>query len=594
MGRGRGWGGDRGGYDNRGRGGGRGRGDGQGFRGGRGGGRGGGASIQVYSSVFRPQIQSTSTDFIFTSRPDELIPPPSPAVAKTEDVFQQNISSGGGLGALRLDAKFPHRPGYGTRGNEVILWANYFEMVPGPNLLLYRYNVDVQPAATGKKLGQIINLLLQLPEYRGFRNDIVTDFKSTLVSRRRLSPELAQVTVTYRAEGEDEPRANAQDYRLRVGQTGTLTVSELTDHLTSTNMSTAYADKLPVLQALNIFLGHYAKSSSMIATAGSSKSFSLHPDSPKLDLGAGLSALRGFFSSVRVATCRILVNVNISHGAFYSAIRLDLLMQKHATAHNYNRVKMESFLKRLRVKATHLGEKKNKTGESIPRVKTIFGLANSADGRGLPNPPQVQSFGAGARDVRFFLDNSSEAPSSSSTGQAAETSASTKKGKGKKSPGQSDPQGGRYISVFDYFNNGICSVTTRIYAQLTKWIVHGRRIADPILPVLNVGNREHPSYLPAEVCIVLPGQYSKSKLGSGQTQQMIRFAVRKAWENANSITQEGIRTVGLLPQANVNLVRSFLPENRRPIGDQSRLTPLGSFWYIGNHESYYGTGTCLG
>ena len=498
------------------------------------------------------------------------------------------------MGALRLDANFPHRPGYGTRGNEVILWANYFEMVPGPNLLLYRYNVDVQPAATGKKLGQIINLLLQLPEYRNFRNDIVTDFKSTLVSRRRLSPDLAQVTVTYRAEGEDEPRADAQAYRLRVGQTGTLTVSELTDHLTSTNMSTAYADKLPVLQALNIFLGHYAKSSSMIATAGSSKSFSLDPDSPKFDLGAGLSALRGFFSSVRVATCRILVNVNISHGAFYNAIRLDLLMQKYATAHNYNRVKMESFLKRLRIKVTHLGEKKkNKAGEIIPRVKTIFGLANSADGRGLQNPPQVQSFGAGARDVRFFLNNSSGAPSSSSTGQAAETSANTKKGKGKKSPGQSDPQGGRYISVFDYFNNGICSVTTQICAQLTEWIVHGRQIADPMLPVVNVGNREHPSYLPAEVCIVLPGQYSQSKLGSGQTQQMIRFAVRKPWENANSITQEGIRTVGLSPQANVNLVRSFLPENRRPIDDQSRLTPLGSFWYIGNHESYYGTGTCL-
>ena len=55
----------------------------------------------------------------------------------------------------------------------------------------------------------------------------------------------------------------------------------------------------------------------------------------------------------------------------------------------------------------------------------------------------------------------------------------------------------------------------------------------------------------------MPGQNSQSKLEPAQTQQMIRFAVRKPWENANSITQEGVRTVGLLPQANVNLVRSL-------------------------------------
>ena len=124
--------------------------------------------------------------------------------------------------------------------------------------------------------------------------------------------------------------------------------------------------------------------------------------------------------------------------------------------------------------------------------------------------------------------------------------------------------------------------------------MYGRRIADPNLPVVNVGNKENPSYLPAEVCIVLPGQFSQSKLDPSQTQEMIKFAVRKPWENADSITQEGIRTVGLLPQANVNLVRSFLFTSRRPTDDQSRLTRLGSFWYIGSRESDYGTGTSPG
>ena len=67
----------------------------------------------------------------------------------------------------------------------------------------------------------------------------------------------------------------------------------------------------------------------------------------------------------------------------------------------------------------HLGEKKNRAGESIPRVKTIFGLANKSDGHGLEHLPRVQSFGAGPKDVEFFLNDSSGAPSSLSTGQAA-------------------------------------------------------------------------------------------------------------------------------------------------------------------------------
>ena len=54
----------------------------------------------------------------------------------------------------------------------------------------------------------------------------------------------------------------------------------------------------------------------------------------------------------------------------------------------------------------------------------------------------------------------------------------------------------------------------------------------------------------------MPGQTSQSKLDPGQTQQMINFAVRKPYENANSIVQ-GLSTVGLLPQANVNLVRTL-------------------------------------
>lgn len=73
-----------------------------------------------------------------------------------------------------------------------------------------------------------------------------------------------------------------------------------------------------------------------------------------------------------------------------------------------------------------------------------------------------------------------------------------------------------------------------------------------------MGTRDQPTYLPPEYCIVVPGQPARSKLTPGQTQQMIRFAVRKPQENMASIIGQGISTSGLSPQTNP-LLASLVP-----------------------------------
>ena len=78
------------------------------------------------------------------------------------------------------------------------------------------------------------------------------------------------------------------------------------------------------------------------------------------------------------------------------------------------------------------------------------------------------------QDRKFFLNDSWAAPSSSSTGQAAGTPGSKKKGKGEKGgessqrPGQNILLGGRYISVYEFFRSGIYSVTAQFYALVTS------------------------------------------------------------------------------------------------------------------------------
>jgi eukaryotic translation initiation factor 2C len=61
---------------------------------------------------------------------------------------------------------------------------------------------------------------------------------------------------------------------------------------------------------------------------------------------------------------------------------------------------------------------------------------------------------------------------------------------------------------------------------------------------VNVGTKDNPSYVPPEVCMVVPGQPSNAKLSPDQTAQMIKFAVRKPNENAEFIASAGYKLLG--------------------------------------------------
>ena len=515
------------------------------------------------------------------SAPSGAIPEPDPKVSKAEDDYISQIKSAGlpDITTLQISdgaPRFPRRPAYGTRGKPVRLWANYFELLPPPDLRLHRYSVQVTDSENrefgGRRLNQVFRLLLEQPPLASRRQDIVTDFKAQLLSRVQFDDEVLRTIpnrIQYRAEGEDEAQINAPYYKVAVVATGTVTVSELTDYLTSTNPRAAL-NKQPILQALNIFLGHYTKVSSAHATVGSSRSFLVSPSNDaNRDLGAGLRAVRGFFSSVRVATSRILVNVNVSNAAFYAPLPLAQAIQAWGPPNAYDRVKLQAFLKYVRVKVLHIKPKKNKAGQLIPRVKTIFALATRNDGRGKDgptHPPEVPTFAAGPRDVKFWLDDAPAESSSTTPSAPPAGKASGKKGKGKaqapaggssRSGPPSGESGGRYISVAEHFLNSKRCLIMFSCLLLTRPEYGMQTFAN--FPVVNVGTTAKPSYLPAEACEILPGQSSRAKLDSEQTQKMIAFAVRSPWLNARSIHQTSPSEVGLIPQVNSDIVSYLCP-----------------------------------
>jgi hypothetical protein len=339
-----------------------------------------------------------------------------------------------------MTSQTPPRPGHGTVGKKIGVYANYFKLNVPNDLTLTRYNVEVSPEVTGKKLGRVFELLIALPEFAG----VATEWKSFIVSPRPLNiPADFSVTIPYMAEGQDEPLARAITYTVRVVTPLSYSVSDLVNYLSAVNPGPNYLQKAEVVQVLNAVFGHHPHSQDGVVSIGQNRHFSLDRSQSNFhniqQLGGGLESLRGYFKSVRPATGGLLLNVNVTHGVFLEPVSLDQIFPKLGTG---NKITLQKKMKLVRVRVTHIPDKiSKKTNQVIHRVKTIFGLANPQDGRSDAHPPQIAAFGAGPKGVKFWL--------------ADEGSAGGKKDlvKAQKVPkGSGSGMGNNvYISVFDYF-----------------------------------------------------------------------------------------------------------------------------------------------
>ncbi len=423
-------------------------------------------------NVKNPHNRS-STDYDSPESP--RIPEPN---TKITDLENQTIralkAKDSALKALKLEDKLekvahkddwhtdlPYRPGFGTSGEPIKLWTNYFHMNIADNIF-YRYAIKVKEASSekavatatagsessatttvrgstqsfsqttgssdkagrsngpsGQHLGRIVELLLAHSDFADFKKHIVSDYSATLLSMKKL-PRNPMVTTLL--EGESHVSDQVKIYNVTVEETGSFDMSYLNRYLESLSTDGALENRKWFIQALSILLRHHARTSRNITTLGS-KIFPIKGGEDELVSLRCLSALRGFDSSVRLATSRILVKVNSSHSIFYKVSqypwRLSSFMsvfQEQTTPQwetgkaleaarypTYSLPNLENFLRGLRVRVSF------QTGD-IPKgslkVRRINGFAHVDDGRHpqhlLEYPPQVPYFGAGPRYVMIY------------------------------------------------------------------------------------------------------------------------------------------------------------------------------------------------
>lgn len=347
------------------------------------------------------------------------------------------------------EPRYPQRPGYGTAGKPVTLYANYLPLT-AVGKSLFRYHIALAAEASGRepagrKARQIVRLLLE--EHFSDRLDtIATDYRSTLISCEKLPPQV-EYDVRYKDENEDEYPENPRVYKVTCQHTGSLDPADLVNYLTSTNAGVLLDTKPEIIQALNVILGHHPKTSQSVVSVGANKHFSLDPATmERASLGSGLEVLRGFFVSVRAATARVLLNVQVKYLACFQEGPLGMVMNEYMRT-NRNIYRLEAFLKRMRVQVTHI-KRKSKSGQSRPRIKTIAGLATKADGKGADPQPRVARYGAGPHEVEFFMASPGSQP-------AQGDSAESKGKKGKKGAPKAGPQRpGAWVTVEQFFKKG--------------------------------------------------------------------------------------------------------------------------------------------
>lgn len=299
-------------------------------------------------------------------------------------------------------------------GGKVVVWANYFEMKVPEDATLHRFTIgEIEPKVSSRKKELIIRQLMvvagTIPKLV-----VVSDFKSYILSTPNDLPGGDEMSKDIRYPPND-PDGNAppsqKTYKVAIKKDKSFPLSDLTQYLASTDPSAVYHVKDEVVQALNILRNYHPRTASNnCVTIGAHKVFQIPTaENPGMDLRGGLTGMKGSYASIRLATSRVLVNVNVSHAAFYQVGPLVGLMGNYRRGYrdqgiSCNDYKLAAFLKRLRVKPNLTIRGEGGQSKPVHGIRTIWGLATKEDGRDLERPPRVPRYAANAHEVLFWYE----------------------------------------------------------------------------------------------------------------------------------------------------------------------------------------------
>ncbi|KAK0652744.1 hypothetical protein B0T16DRAFT_443896 [Cercophora newfieldiana] len=328
------------------------------------------------------------------------VPPPNPDVTAMEDrLVPANPDLATKMANLSVsdDGRFPTRPAFGTDGKGVTLWANYFEVfLKNVDATLYKYSLTVSRAgggtqgvsaedpklATGRKLERIVrNALNSL----GTGVPIASEFKQQVLTMAKLNlPDdgIIKVTLSDTAKPEEWNMGKLREY-LR--------------NMDDPEQQQIFPKCPAEIDALNVIIGHTARADfERAVVVGKGRFFATDKGRAETPLPGpitqrAIQILRGYFSSARPATGRLLLNANVTHGVFRnSTVKLSEIFKNMGlnklgvrgtkfAAYGKELSFANRWLAKARVFVICPGESRE---SSATITKSIAGLCMTSDGRG--------------------------------------------------------------------------------------------------------------------------------------------------------------------------------------------------------------------
>jgi hypothetical protein len=388
--------------------------------------------------------------------------------------------------ASRTVEGLPSRNGYGTLGTVIKLRTNSFPISLTPEKVpWYRYLIEITPTPSKPKRRAIITQMIKDADNLLANKHRATDYASILIVNEKLPN--AEVKVLLRqspsvpVSSDNSPHAvevaKRNTYSVKITYQDQFSLHHLIEWLQSPSASAEYIARTDVIQLINIILCQGPNDFANIKCVGQNKFYpdDDHPDPEIGPLSGGLQALRGFYASVRPATHRLLLNLNVTAGAFYKPVSLLQLWDLHQPLRggsprtNDQWKQIASFCRQLKFRTMYAKDKQ-------PRDKNFVGFCAKPP-YGNANQVKIKCNGPGG------------------TGQEREN------------------------TVAEFFKQE-----------------YNIQLKYPQLPVVNVANQQNQSWIPPELAVrVLPGQAYNRLLSGNDTSDMLKFAARPPFENAESL-----------------------------------------------------------
>ncbi|KAM7202916.1 Ribonuclease H-like domain containing protein [Naviculisporaceae sp. PSN 640] len=508
----------------------------------------------------------------------------SPPVRDGEIIENETVTKNNtiiyGTAALKKQTVLPPRPGYTSLGQTVQLLVNCFpiELIGKPQLYQYGVvverkdepddldhdselvketeNLNLEPRHAndgqapcdnqeedkhpkGAKLAQILyHFFNRHPELRAMMDngEMGSDFSGTVISTTELGKDWVKATgtdIVYRGQ---KSKYKKDQYTVFLKPPKVITAEDTIGYLDGSEQQLSWESvnrSAEMIQALNIMYRNSTKWKAMALDVSDeptkaiigSKTYSL--GGPKDELSTGVVAIPGFFSSIRPAAGRLLMNVNNTCGPFHEDLTLTALKQAMCPE-DKNLRKLQEFSQFIRGVTVRLSHRNEHDSDKKPvrALKTIRGLADKTDGvvgrdsqgkeMGTPleHPPRLKgkdsgglTFGARCGQIEFWERE-----------KEPEGASGTEKPKGSRKSGRARKEKGKYVTVHEYFKKKYPASATR---------------ADDF--AINVGTQSRPEYVPMSVCKIIPGQSYRATLTSDQVSRMITIARKEPDKNVDDI-----------------------------------------------------------